>query len=177
MAGESGGQLGTRYRRSVQRLARRPWFAALGRRLAPVDRLLYRATGGRLTVLGPQGAAMPRTCLLTTTGRRSGRARTTPVMYLEHGACVGRLERELRSARLAAWALNLDSDPLATVQVGNTRIACRARRATPAEVDRFWPRLVSAWPAHEDYLARSGVRKMFVLEPAAREAAATPIGG
>ena len=147
MAGKAGDSSAARYRRAVQRLARRPWFAALGRRLAPVDRLLYRATGGRLTVLGPQGAAMPRTCLLTTTGRRSGRARTTPVMYLEHGASFVVSSESFGQQRLAAWALNLDADPLATVQVGTQLIACRARRATPAEVDRFWPRLVSAWPA------------------------------
>jgi len=120
---------------------------------------------------------MPSTCLLTTTGRRSGRARTTPVMYLEHGAALVVSSESFGQHRPAAWALNLDADPLATVQVGNQLIACRARRATPAEVDRFWPRLVSAWPAHEDYLARSGVRKMFVLESADIDAAATPIGG
>src|SRR5436305_7388063 len=65
-------------RRAVAAIARTRWFAALGRRLASVDLRLFRASGGRLTILGPQGFAMPPTLLLTTTGRRTGRSRTTP---------------------------------------------------------------------------------------------------
>lgn len=95
-------------------------------------------------------------------------------MYLEHGAAFVVSSESFGQKRLAAWTLNLDADGSATVQVGNTVIACRARRATPGEVDRFWPRLVSAWPAHEEYLARSGVRKMFVLEPAPASRLAAP---
>src|SRR5205823_3335850 len=69
-------------RRAVAAIARTRWFAALGRRLASVDGRLFRASGGRLTIMGPQGFAMPPTLLLTTTGRRTHRSRSTPVMYV-----------------------------------------------------------------------------------------------
>ncbi len=42
---------------------------------------LYRATGGRIG--GRLGAL--RVLLLTTTGRKSGRARTAPLVYFEDG--------------------------------------------------------------------------------------------
>ena len=43
--------------------------------------------------------------------------------------------------------------------------ACRARLLDDEEADRYWPRLVEVWPAHETYRSRSGKRHTFVLEP------------
>ena len=146
-------------------LGSRRWFAAMGRRSAPLDRALYRATRGRVTLLGPQGVAMPRTLLLTTTGRRSGHPRTTPLMYLRERDSYVVTSESFGQPRPAAWPLNLAADPRCTVQVGRAVHACRARAATADEVDRLWPRFVDAWPAHAAYLERSGVRKMFFITP------------
>jgi hypothetical protein len=57
----------SRYTALVQSLGRRRWFAALGRRLAPVDRRVYQLTGGRWSLIGRH--RLP-TLLITTTGRR-----------------------------------------------------------------------------------------------------------
>lgn len=155
----------SRYAAVIRRLARRPWFAAVGRRMAPVDRGLYRLSGGRVTILGLQGRAMPETCLLTTTGRRTGRPRTTPVMFLREGDSIVVTSESFGQARPAAWPLNLAADPGATVQIGADTHECRARPASEAEIERLWPRFVALWPAHASYRERSGVLKMFVLEP------------
>jgi deazaflavin-dependent oxidoreductase (nitroreductase family) len=152
-------------RGTFERLAQSRGFATLGRRLAPLDSLLYRASRGRLTVLGPQGAAMPPTLLLTTIGRRSGKLRSTPVMYLRDGPNLVITSESFGQRHPAAWPLNLDADGNATVQVGGQIVRCRARRATQAELGRLWPQFVCIWPAHETYLARNGVRNMFILEP------------
>lgn len=152
-------------RRTTERLARTRAFAALARRSAPIDVVLYRLTRGRLTILGPQGSAMPPTLLLTTTGRRSRQPRTTAVMYLPVGAGFAVTSESFGQPRPAAWPLNLDADPAATVQIGKRVIRCRARRATDEELDRLWPQFVAIWPAHETYLARSGARHTFILEP------------
>ena len=149
----------------VSAFAGRRWFAVLGRRLAPLDGALFRASRGRLTILGVQGRAMPRTLLLTTTGRRTGRPRTTPVMYLRDGERIAITSENFGQARAAAWPLNLEATPVARVQLGHASCVCRARLATPDEVERYWPSFTSMWPAHESYYARSGVRHMFVLAP------------
>jgi deazaflavin-dependent oxidoreductase (nitroreductase family) len=151
--------------RAVRWLGHRRWFAAFGRRMAPLDRRLLRATRGRL---GLTGVPVYPTLLLTTTGRRTGAARTTPVMYLRDGECFVVTSESFGQSRPAAWPLNLQADPHAVVEIGGESLPCRARRATDAEVERLWPRFVEVWPAHQTYLRRSGVRHTFVLEPAAQ---------
>jgi deazaflavin-dependent oxidoreductase (nitroreductase family) len=148
--------------RFIRWLGHRRWFAAAGRRFgAPLDRALYRATRGRLTSTAGAAPVM----LLTTTGRRSGRRRTTPVMYLRDGDRFVVTSENFGQQRPAAWPMNLVADPRATVQVGADVVPCHARLLPEAEADRYWPKLVEVWPAHESYLARSGQRHTFVLEP------------
>jgi deazaflavin-dependent oxidoreductase (nitroreductase family) len=133
--------------------------------MAPVDALLYRVSAGRLTILGPQGTAMPPTLLLTTTGRRSREPRTTPLMYLPFGSGFAVTSESFGQQRPAAWPLNLCADPNATVQIGKRIVRCCARRASDEELDELWPKFVAIWPAHEAYRSRSGVRLTFILEP------------
>ena len=67
------------YLDTVKRMGRTTWFAAIGRRIAPrFDRAVIRLSGGRLRT--SERAALP-TLLLTHTGRRSGRERTTPLLF------------------------------------------------------------------------------------------------
>jgi deazaflavin-dependent oxidoreductase (nitroreductase family) len=103
--------------------------------------------------------------LLTTTGRRTGQRRTTPVMYVCDGNRFVVSSENFGQRRPAAWPLNLAADPRATVQVGTETVECRGRLLDDADAERYWSRLVELWPAHESYLARSGRRHMFVLEP------------
>jgi deazaflavin-dependent oxidoreductase (nitroreductase family) len=148
--------------RVLRWLGHRRWFAAAGRRFgAPLDRFLYRATRGKVC----STAGVAPVILLTTTGRRSGRERTTPVMYLRDGDRFVVSSENFGQERSAAWPLNLLADPRATVQIGAQTVACRARLLDEEEADRYWPRLVEVWPAHETYRARSGKRHTFVLEP------------
>lgn len=73
-------------RRIVQRLgATRIGVWTIKHLIAPLDRWLYLRTGGRRVALGKPLAP---TLLLTTTGRRSGQPRTTPVFYYRDGEKV-----------------------------------------------------------------------------------------
>ena len=149
----------------VRRLGHARWFAFALRRLggARLDGWLYRRSGGRLSIAGP---ALFPVMLLTTTGRRSGRPRTTPVIYIRDGDDLIVSSEDFGQQRPAAWPLNLEADPSATVQLGDVAARFRARRADAEEAERHWPALVEAWPAHETYHRRSGARHVFVLEPA-----------
>jgi len=112
---------------------------------------LYRLSDGR--VMGRMGAAP--ILLLTTTGRKSARKRTVPLLYLEdHGAYV--IVASLAGApKHPAWFLNLEMNSRVEVQVRGRRYSANARRASPEEKVLLWPRLVSIYPAYEDYQART----------------------
>jgi deazaflavin-dependent oxidoreductase (nitroreductase family) len=159
------GALPRGYARLVQRLGHGRWFAVALRQLggARLDAALYRRTGGRLSIAGP---ALFPVLLLTTIGRRTGRPRTTPLIYVRDRERLVVSSESFGQTRAAAWPLNLAADPRVTVQLGAACSTFHARPATDEEAARLWPRLVAAWPAHETYRRRSGMRQVFVLEPA-----------
>jgi deazaflavin-dependent oxidoreductase (nitroreductase family) len=154
-----------RYARLVQRLGHGRWFGVMLRQAggARLDEWLYRHSGGRLAITGP---TLFPVLLLTTIGRRSGRQRTTPVIYIRDGERLVVSSESSGQARPAAWTLNAEADPRVIVRLGSARAAYLARAATATEIARHWPRLVAVWPAHATYHRRSGRRRIFVLEPA-----------
>ena len=130
---------------------------------ARLDRWLYRASGGRLAITGPP---LFPVLLLTTIGRRSGKPRTTPVIYVRGGDKLVVSSEQTEQQRPAAWPLNLHANPRVHVQLGAESAAYRGRPAAADEVERYWAALLREWPAHESYRGRSGVRHVFILEPA-----------
>jgi deazaflavin-dependent oxidoreductase (nitroreductase family) len=122
-----------------------------------LDRYLYPRTNGRVLSMWP--VRYP-TVLLTTTGRRSGIARTFPIYAVADG------ERVLLATTVRGdWSLNLLATPRATVQWGRRRATYQARLASNPERDRVWPRFTAVWPGYDDYRSRSGRADVFVLEP------------
>jgi deazaflavin-dependent oxidoreductase (nitroreductase family) len=89
--------------------------------------------------------------ILTTTGRRSGESRSTPLIYGTHGdehvvvASKGGAEED------PAWYLNLSEDPEVTVQVRGDRFKAHARTATPEEKPGLWRIMTERWPAYDEY--------------------------
>ncbi len=129
--------------------------------VSPIDRASFRLTRGRLRL----SAGRP-VLLLSTTGRRTGRARTTPVFYIHDGqedvvVCNARPPGE----RANPWPMNLDHQPeIEVTYEGRTR-PMLARRATEAEIERLWPMLVDVWPRYAAYFAATNERHVFVLHP------------
>jgi deazaflavin-dependent oxidoreductase (nitroreductase family) len=128
----------------------------------PFDRLVVRLTGGRRG-LAPR--VIPQ-MVLTTTGRRTGKRHSTPVLYLEEGDRYIVVASNYGRARHPAWSYNLLANPGATIQIGSVRRAVHGRPATPQEFERSWPRLVAIWPGWATYRRMTDRRfRMFVLEP------------
>jgi deazaflavin-dependent oxidoreductase (nitroreductase family) len=100
---------------------------------------IYRASAGR--VFGRMGGQ--QVCLLTTTGRRSGQPRTTPLMCFPHGAGLVIIASNNGSDRYPAWYHNLTAHPQVTVQVGGDVRTMTARTATAEERAEIWPRVVA----------------------------------
>lgn len=152
----------SRFEDLVKRLGHFRWFASLASRTAPpIDRMAYRRTGH--SGVTPRG--LP-TMLLTTAGRKSGRPRTVPVLYVREGERLVVAGSNWGKKQDPAWALNLLANPVARVQVGKHVGEYRARHATQEERDRLWPKLDEIWPAYRTYRKRSGRDiRVFVLEP------------
>jgi deazaflavin-dependent oxidoreductase (nitroreductase family) len=112
--------------------------------VAPVHRFVYGATGGRVFRFGKRNRSI---LSLTTTGRQTGRARTTPVFFLRDADRFVVCNVNPGSERTNPWVLNLRSNPIPSVQVGPDVVDCRAREAEGAELQRCWPRFVALWPA------------------------------
>jgi deazaflavin-dependent oxidoreductase (nitroreductase family) len=104
--------------------------------------------------------------LLTTVGRRSGRPRQVSLYYLEDGPNVVVVASNAGSDRDPDWWLNLQASPDAVAWLGPRRRRVRARRASPQELERIWPRLLQMYPAYETYRQRIGRElPVVVLEP------------
>ncbi len=107
---------------------------------------LYRLLGGRL--VGGKGTVM----LLTTTGRKSGLARTKPVMYLEEGEAIYCVASRAGSAKHPLWYKNLVKTPQVTVEVmGRGPQTRTARTASDEERTDLWPRLVATYADFDTY--------------------------
>ena len=113
---------------------------------------LYRASGGRLGGRFRKGAPV---LLLTTTGRKTGRRRTTPLLYVEEGDRYVVVASAGGAPSHPAWYLNLRSNPAATIQVGGRKLAITAETAGLEERARLWPRLTQMWPQYDDYQAKT----------------------
>lgn len=115
---------------------------------------VYRRTNGRLMGTWRVGSGFRRgvpICLLGHTGRTSGRARTTPLLYLRDGDRVVLVASQGGLPKHPQWYLNVRADPEVTVQVGGDVRKMRARTAGPEERDRLWPRLVALYADFESY--------------------------
>jgi F420H(2)-dependent quinone reductase len=124
---------------------------------------VYRATGGRL--MGKVGRAP--VLLLTTTGRKSGEARTAPVVYLADGDRFVLIDTNAGNAKVPAWSLNLMANPEAEVEIGRKRRPVRARIAEGAEHDELWRKHNEQYAGFDDYKAKLDRKiSVFVLEPA-----------
>ena len=111
----------------------------------------YRATG---VALGSRLKGMP-VLLLTTTGRKSGRPRTTPLMYLEDGEDMVVIASNSGDDRDPGWWRNLKAHPAATIQLQRERRSVRAERASAGEKARIWPALIARNADYEEYAKRT----------------------
>jgi deazaflavin-dependent oxidoreductase (nitroreductase family) len=111
----------------------------------------YIATGGED---GHIWEGVP-TLLLTTTGRRSGQPRTTPLIYGRAGDRYLVVASRGGAPAHPGWYENLVAQPEVLVQVMADRFKARARTATAPEKPLLWKTMASIWPAYQEYQART----------------------
>jgi deazaflavin-dependent oxidoreductase (nitroreductase family) len=116
---------------------------------------LYRDSGGAEGHLWDASAAgvpgLVPCLLLTTTGRRSGEKRTSPLIYGTAGAAYVVIGSKGGANTQPKWYLNLRANPAVEVQVASERFPARARVATGQERERLWEQMVQVFPPYREY--------------------------
>ena len=116
--------------------------------MSRVNTALFRATRGRL---GARFLGGEQVLLLTTRGKKSGKPRTVPLIYIEHGAALVVVASKGGWPEHPLWYSNLVADPNVEVQIGERRQSRRARTATDDEHKLLWPQLCQVYPPYQDY--------------------------
>jgi F420H(2)-dependent quinone reductase len=120
---------------------------AMMRLISGTHELWYRLSGG---LIGGRFGHLP-VLLLTTSGRKTGRKRTTPLVYLRDGNNLVVIASNGGSDRHPEWWLNLRAQPDAEVQVGPDTKAVVAVKAQGAERERLWREVVELYHGYDEY--------------------------
>jgi deazaflavin-dependent oxidoreductase (nitroreductase family) len=112
-----------------------------------VHRFAIASSGGRL---GSDLLDHP-ILLMRTIGRRTGKARTQPLMYLREGECYLVAASFGGHDQDPAWLTNLQASPRATITVEGRNVPVFATIAPPEERARLWPRFLSLSAAYGKY--------------------------
>lgn len=138
--------------------------------VVPLDRRIFKATKGRMS-LTHLGSSLKRRAmqdlLLTTTGAKSGKQRSTPVLFLDHDGGFVIVGSRYGTEAHPHWTANLLATPQATVLVRGQELRVNARRLSQQDVEDLWPRLLEIYPNWADYRERTDREfRAFHLTPA-----------
>lgn len=152
------------YKNAVNRFSSTRFGSWVARNTAArVDPFVFKLTRGRLTSIGPQ--TIPQ-LVLTTTGRKSGKARSVQLGFLAEGDEFVVVASNFGQEHHPAWSLNLQADPNATVQLGKEPIAVTARQLTDEEKAEIWSRVANVIPQMKTYIKRTDRNiRLFRLSP------------
>ncbi|MEL7207630.1 MAG: nitroreductase family deazaflavin-dependent oxidoreductase [Actinomycetota bacterium] len=142
------------------------WF--FSKTLPTIDRVLHRV-GKRGTSLPAILAGLP-VLMVTSTGRRSGEPRRTPLIAIPVDDDLGLVGTNFGQTKTPAWVFNLEADPKVTVDYHGTEVPAVARPATDDERAAIWDRGKAIYGGYDKYRDRISGRdiRAFVLESADR---------
>ena len=108
--------------------------------------------------------------LLTTTGRKSGRPRTTPLIYGRDGDDFLVVASMGGAPQHPNWYRNLLAHPATQIQVRADHVEVTARTAEEDEKPRLWKIVTDQWPNYDVYQSRTDrAIPVVVLSPSARD--------
>jgi F420H(2)-dependent quinone reductase len=129
-----------------------------------INTFFYRRNNG--SGLGGNFQGIP-VALLTTTGRKTGEPRISPLYFHRDGDKIIVAASKGGSDKHPMWYLNLKADPKVSAQVKDEVLRLTAREATAEERDLYWPQLVAMYPTYEDYQSWTERKiPLVVCEPA-----------
>jgi deazaflavin-dependent oxidoreductase (nitroreductase family) len=152
-----------RFRRVVRVTAAwKPLSLFYARTLHHIDRIVFRLTSGRAT-FASWVAGLP-IVMLTTTGAKSGRRHTCPLVALPEGDRMVVIASNYGQHRNPAWYHNLCADPRATIRFEGVTQEVVARELDGEERARHYERGIEIYPGWTTYRERAAHRRIPVLE-------------
>jgi deazaflavin-dependent oxidoreductase (nitroreductase family) len=151
----------------VRRLVRRaaatkPGSWVFARTAHRLDKLVYRATDGRSTAAS-WVSGLP-VVMVTTTGARSGRKVTTPILGVPEGGGIVVIGSNFGQAHHPAWVHNLRKDPHAQVrEIGGTPHEAIAEEIEGDERERLIALAAEIYPGFPQYVKRAAPRRIRVI--------------
>jgi deazaflavin-dependent oxidoreductase (nitroreductase family) len=122
----------------------------------------YQETNGEVGYLW-NGAP---TLLLTTTGRKTGKSRTTPLIFARDAERYLIVASQGGAPTHPLWYLNLQETPEVTVQVKGEVFRASAQTADASEKPRLWKVVTETWPNYDVYQERTDrVIPLVTLQP------------
>jgi len=112
----------------------------------------YRETGGEVGHIWRRGSKI---LLLTTTGRKTGNATTTPLIYESDGDRYVIVASKGGAPEHPGWYKNLAKKPDVELQVKGEVFHARAHTAEGEERDRLWKLAAQQWPDYDEYAKRT----------------------
>jgi deazaflavin-dependent oxidoreductase (nitroreductase family) len=139
----------------------------IGQLVFSLMNFLYRASGGRIG--GKMGQV--EVLLLTTTGRKSGKKRTLPLVYIMDGPAYVITASAGGADKNPGWFFNVRSNPQSLIQVREKQIKVTAEVAGPEKRSELWARLVELAPNFAGYEKRTSREiPMVILRPVGEQA-------
>ena len=109
---------------------------------------IYQKTNGKIGGKFLQGAPV---ALLTTTGRKTGEPRVSPLLFWREGNRIVLIASQGGAANNPMWYLNLKANPNVSVQIKDEVLMLKARDATEAERAEYWPKMATMYSSFDDY--------------------------
>lgn len=125
---------------------------ALTKTVGGMHAWLYKKSGGAMGRHVVGGAPI---MLLTTTGRHTGKQRTSPLIYLRDGEKFVIVAAKGGYPTHPAWYLNLSVHPEVEVQIGTERQKMIAQTVSAERKALYWPRLCAVYPPYQSCQART----------------------
>lgn len=145
-------------------IGRQPWLPRFGRYIVGLDTLIQRLSRGRFTLL--MVAGLPE-LMLTVVGRRSGIARSTPLLYVPHQRGHLVAGSNWGDPKQPMWVLNLKAAGAAQVRIHGRRRQVTPRELAGEERDEMFAHMLRTWPNYAKYAERTEREiPIFLLEPA-----------
>lgn len=132
---------------------RRPSKAAvqIQRFITGLHTQVYRLSGGKI---GGRMLGCP-VLLLTTRGRKTGKERVTPLLYIPDNENCVLIASNGGVPNHPAWYLNLQANPEVAVEIDGRKLRVRAEDASGADRERLWAKAVSMYAGYADYQKRT----------------------
>jgi deazaflavin-dependent oxidoreductase (nitroreductase family) len=133
----------------------------LQRTLYPVDKQIYRLTNGKVSV--PELLTGLPVIMLTTTGAKTGKSRTMPIVGVPIEGSIAVVGSNYGQSSTPGWIYNLRSDPAAMISYRGREVAVHARSATSTETEAAFATAAPIYPGFSKYRERANHREIQVF--------------